>query len=157
MRKKLQCRQQGLTLIELIVSIVILSVSLVAIIGVFNNSSATSAIPMARIQANFIANTYLEEIMLRAYIDPTTADINTCESGETRALYNDVNDYNCVNDTGAVDQNGNSIVGLEAYNIDVNVTLETLNGAPAQRVDVIVTRDNLDSIDIRLTAFRVDY
>lgn len=154
--------QQGMTLIELITSIVILSVSLVAIIGVYSNSSANSATPMARIQANFIANAYLEEIMLRAYTDPLTAplaDSGSCEAGETsRALYDDVNDYNCVNDTnGAIDQNGNAVTGLGAYNVDINVTGTTLNGAVAQKIDVIVTRDNLDSINILLSAYRVNY
>ena len=150
--------QQGLTLIELIISITILSISLTAIISVFANSATNSATPMAREQANFIANAYMEEIMLQAYIDPTT-DTGTCEEGAgNRALFDDVNDYRCINDTaGAVDQNGNLIADLAAYNIDIDVTPDFLNGAVAQRIDVFVTRDNLDSINIKLTAYRTIY
>ncbi|MEE9413328.1 MAG: prepilin-type N-terminal cleavage/methylation domain-containing protein [Methylococcales bacterium] len=150
--------QQGLTLIELIISITILSISLTAIISVFANSSTNSATPMAREQALFIATAYMEEIMLQAYSDPSS-ETGTCEEGAgNRSLFDDVNDYDCVNDTsGAVDQNGNLISGLGAYNIDVDVTVDTLNGAVAQRIDVTVTRDGLDSINNRLTAYRTIY
>jgi len=148
--------QQGLTLIELIISITILSISLTAIISVFANSATNNAAPMAREQANFIANAYMEEIMLQAYLDPST-DTGTCEE-LSRALYDDVNDYGCVNDTaGAVDQNGSLIAELAAYNVDVDVTPDNLYGAIAQRIDVVVTRDNLDSINMKLTAYRTIY
>jgi len=152
--------QQGLTLIELIISITILSISLTAIISVFANSATNSATPMAREQANFIANAYMEEIMLQAYLDPATGtDTGTCEEGASnRDLFDDINDYGCVNDTtGAVDQNGNLITDLAAYNVNVDVTPDTLNGAVAQRIDVIVTRDSLDSINMKLTAYRTEY
>ncbi len=150
--------QQGLTLIELIISITILSISLTAIISVFANSSTNSATPMAREQALFIATAYMEEIMLQAYSDPSS-ETGTCEEGAgNRALFDDVNDYGCLNDTsGAIDQNGNLISGLGAYNVDVDVTVDTLNGAVAQRIDVTVTRDGLDSINNRLTAYRTIY
>jgi len=150
--------QQGLTLIELIISITILSISLTAIISVFANSATNSATPMAREQAIFIANAYMEEIMLQAYSDPSS-ESGTCEEGAgNRALFDDVNDYNCINDTnGAIDQNGNLIAGLEAYNVNVDVNADTLNGAVAQRIDVTVTRDGLAGLNIKLTAFRTIY
>ncbi len=155
---KLTSSQKGLTLIELIISITILSISLTAIISVFANSSTNSATPMAREQAIFIANAYMEEIMLQAYTDPIS-DTGTCEEGvANRALFDDVNDYDCINDTsGAVDQNGNLMTDLAAYNVNVDVTADTLNGAIAQRIDVTVTRDNLNSINMKLTAFRTIY
>jgi len=150
--------QRGLTLIELTISITILAISLTAIISVFANSATNSSTPMAREQAIFIANAYMEEIMLQAYSDPSS-ESGTCEEGAgNRALFDDVNDYDCINDTnGAIDQNGNLISALAAYNVKVDVTSDTLNGAPAKRIDVTVTRDSLNSLNIKLTSFRTSY
>lgn len=156
--KRIVDHHTGMTLIELLISIAILSISLTAVISLFSNSSRHSATPMAREQSIAIANAYLEEIMLQAYTDPIS-DSGTCEEGiGNRTLFDDVNDYACVNDTnGAIDQNGNLIIGLEAYNIDVDITAANLNGAVAQRIDVTVTRDGLAGINTKLTAFRTDY
>lgn len=156
--KRTADHQTGMTLIELLISIAILSISLTAVISLFSNSSRHSATPMAREQSIAIANAYLEEIMLQDYTDPD-GDSGTCEEGiSNRVLFDDINDYTCVNDTnGAIDQNGNPITGLEAYNININVTAANLNGAVAQRIDVTVTRDSLAGINTKLTAYRTAY
>ncbi len=156
MNRSFHYQQRGLTLIELIISISIMAISITAIISLFANNALNSSTPMVRQQAIFIANAYLEEIMLQAYNDPSS-ETGSCEES-SRSLYDDVTDYDCVNDTnGAVDQNGNPIAGLGAYNVNVDVTTSNLNGALAQRIDVTVTHDSLDSINVKLTAFRTVY
>lgn len=151
-------RQHGLTLIELIISITIVSISLTAIMSVFSTNAVRGATPMINEQALSIASAYMEEIMLQAYQDPVTST-GTCEEGSSnRALFDDVDDYDCINDTsGAIDQNGNSITGLEAYNIAVSITADTLNGATTKRIDVTVTHDGLSNISTSLTAHRVNF
>ncbi len=81
------------------------------------------------------------------------ASTNTCggefEAGgaeASRAVFDDVCDYNGLNDVGAEDQNGNPIGALANYTVDVTVidtaaNLNGLNGSAGQviRIDVDVT------------------
>lgn len=94
-------RQRGLSLIELIVFIVIVSVALAGVLVVFNVVIKSSADPMIRKQALAIAEAVLEEVMLQPYTwcdpdDPAaaTAQGYTCttvqntvagKGGESRA------------------------------------------------------------------------
>ncbi len=151
-------KQAGVTLIELIISITVISVALVAILGAFSQSIAKSADPAIRAQAASIAMAYMEEVLLQPYADPAGSDTGGCEEGNNRATYDDVNDYNCINDTtGAKDRNNNLIPGLEGYNVQVSVRPSTLNGAAAQEIVVTTTYDGDANLNVSLTAFRVDY
>jgi MSHA pilin protein MshD len=78
-------RQRGLTLIELIVFIVIVSVGLVGLLSVFNVAVRGSADPMIRKQMLSIAEALLEEVELQpfTYCDPTDATWATATSATT--------------------------------------------------------------------------
>jgi MSHA pilin protein MshD len=67
-------RQRGVTLIELIVFIVIVSVAVVGVLQALRMSSANSADPLRRKQALMIAESLLEEVQLAkfTYCDPTS-------------------------------------------------------------------------------------
>lgn len=146
---------RGYTLIELIVILVVVSVALAALLGIFSNSVGRSADPMLRMQAIAVAQGYLEEALLKAYQDPDQPETG-CEEG-SRDLYDDVQDYGCINDTtGAVDQFGNTLAGLGAYNVSVSVSATTLGAANAQQVTVTVTHDSAP-LNITLTGFRAQY
>ncbi len=60
-------RQHGLTLIELIVFIVIVSVALVGVLTVINTTTKSSADPMIRKQMLAIAESLLEEVQLQPF------------------------------------------------------------------------------------------
>ena len=144
-------RQCGVTLVELVVSIVIVALASSAVIGALAVNTAASADPMIRKQAVAVAEAYLEEILLKSFVDPDGAD------GEAaRADFDDVDDYAGLSDAGARDQFGNPLAGLGAYTIDVGVVASTaLAGAPAAdtwRVDVRVTRGT--DIDFTLSGYR---
>lgn len=68
--------QRGLTLIELIVFIVIVSVALVGVLTVFNVTTKSSADPMIRKQALAIAEAILEEVMLQPFTWCDPDDLN---------------------------------------------------------------------------------
>lgn len=111
-------RQHGLTLIELIVFIVIVSVALVGVLTVLNITTKSSADPMIRKQMLAIAEGLLEEVQLQPFTwcDPTDANAATAtstagcativenlgvpglEAAQTRTSattpFNNVNDYN---------------------------------------------------------------
>lgn len=75
-------RQGGLSLIELIVFIVIVSVSIAGIFLVLNRATQTSADPVARKQALAIAESLLEEIELMpfTFCDPDDPNAATADS-----------------------------------------------------------------------------
>jgi len=158
-------RQAGVSIIEMIAAIVVIGIAVTAVIGVFTINVQHSADPMTRQQAQFIAEAYLEEILLQKFYDPDTD--NVCPTTEaTRSQFDNVCDYRNVNETPH-DQFGNAIAGVTAYNVVVAVTRDdtvTLNGLTNNtgsnlyrvlRVDVTVTGPNNTSIT--LTGYRTNY
>ena len=132
-------RQSGVTLIELIASIVVVSIAVAGILGVFTSTVGRSADPMLRHQAVAIAEAYLEEILLKPFADPDGID------GEAlRSMFDDVDDYDGPVDAGARDQFDNPLAGLGDYTISVTVAtsgaLPAVGGGDALLVDVTVTR-----------------
>ena len=79
MISRYQDRQLGISLIELIMFMVIVSVGLVGILSVMNITSRASADPMLRKQAIAIAESLLEEITLQpfTFCDPDDANAAT--------------------------------------------------------------------------------
>lgn len=129
--------QQGMTLVELVIAIVIVAIAASAVLGVLSSSVGRSADAMIVSQAVAIAESYLEEITLKPFVDPDGID------GEAaRINFDDVDDYDGLTDAGAYDQFGNLIVGLGGYTVNVGVVASAaLPGiAPADtwRVDVRV-------------------
>ena len=131
-------RQLGFTLIELIIFIVVVSAGLAGILSVMNMVVKSSADPMVRKQSIAIAESMLEEILLKDYADPTGG-----YTGTTRAQFDDVSDYaGYTTSTGIVDATGAAVAGLASYNIAPAVTVAAstdLTGVAAFKVTVSVT------------------
>lgn len=147
-------RQQGLSLIELVIFMVIVSVAMVGVIASINYSVQHSADPVAKKQALAIAEALLEEIELMPFTwcDPDDANSDTAsnyaecatlsenntapEPGETRGggtPFDNVNDYNgyCMATpdcpvTGIRDITGAIIPGLNRYTASVAVAVSDL-------------------------------
>jgi len=150
-------RQSGATLVEMVVSIVIMSISVTAVMMVVTQVGRHSADPMRRIQAAAIAEAYMDEILAQALSDPDTAESGSTETGEVRATFDDVLDYHGLSDSsGARDQTGAVISGLEGYNVSVSVTAVTLGGYPARRVNVSVGVDGDATFSLPLTGYRLN-
>ncbi|MEM6512211.1 MAG: type II secretion system protein [Pseudomonadota bacterium] len=147
-------RQSGLSLVELLVSIVVVGIAASTILGVFTTVAGSSADPLIRQQAAAIADAYLEEILLRPFDDPDGSD------GESvRAAFDDLDDYNGLVDVGSRDQFGNPIPTLSAYTVSVTVGASAgFGGVPSAdvvRVDVRVTRDSL--VNYVVSGYRARY
>lgn len=144
-------RQYGLTLVELLVSIVIVGIAASTILGVFSITSASSADPMIRHQAAAIAESYLEEVLARPFDDPDGSDAETL-----RADFDDVEDYDGLLDNGARDQFGNPIPSLSDYTVSVAVSnssaLPSIPAGDTYRVDVVVSRSA--DINFQLSGYR---
>jgi len=113
--------QSGVTLVELILSMVIISIALTGVLTVMNLTVSHSADPIVQHQAIAIAELYLEEILLQSYENPTGG-----YSGADRSQFDDVADYNGLTDTGVKDHLGNSVATLANYNVSVSVSAVTL-------------------------------
>ena len=145
-------RQKGFSLIELIISIVVFSIAMGGLLSFFSAFSSHSADPMLQEQAVAIAEAYMEEIMLQEYEDPVNEA--TDAEGINRGIYNDVDDYNGLQDTLVRDQNDDLIPSLAAFRVVVAVTGG--GGAP-QRVDVTVSHQLLSNLNLMLTSLRYSY
>lgn len=166
---------RGFTLVEMIMYIAIVSIGVAGILSVMTYTSRHSADPMIQQQALLIAESYMEEILLKRFTDPTGTATQICPTPEVggRASYDNTCDYhNLSNTAGAVDQLGNTVAGLTAYNVSVSVTgavgdatalgptaSQTNNTGALRvlRVDVEVTHDDDSNFSVRLTGYRTNY
>ena len=78
----------------------------------------------------------------------------------SRPIYDNICDYDGLDDSGPVDQTGSAVAGLDPYrvrvNIDTSATLGTLSGSSdVLRVDVRVTA--LGLLDITISGYRTDF
>ncbi|NNC64511.1 MAG: pilus assembly protein MshD [Gammaproteobacteria bacterium] len=144
-------RQQGATLVEVVISIVVIAVAVSAVLGVLSSSVGRSADALVVTQGVSIANAYLEEISLKPFDDPDGID------GEaSRIDFDDVDDYNGLVDAGATDQFGNPIAALSGYTVFVAVTPSTaLPGVPAGDAMLIDVRVQFAPyVDYTLSSYR---
>jgi MSHA pilin protein MshD len=142
-------RSHGFSLIELILTIVVLAIALTVIFLALDTSIAHSADPMVESQAVAIGQAYLGEILDKSYTDLP------CPAACTQADYNDIDDYNGLVNDGAENQFGQPIAGLAAYDVRVTVTDTTLYGVPAKRITVTVT--HTPDVDLTLAAYATGY
>ena len=141
---------RGFTLVELVVSIMVVFIALGGVLMVMNYTTSHSADPMLQHQAVAIAESYLEEVLLHAYSDPDGA------GGESvRSLFDDVGDYDGLADSGARDQSGTTISGLEAYTVSVDIADVSLNGVACKKATVRVSHPA--DIDLTLSGYRANY
>jgi len=146
--------RSGVTLIELVVAMVVISVALGGVLMVINYTVLRSADPVLRQQSIAIAEAYMEEISLKEFTDPDGSEV-----GETRATFDDVDDYNGLTDSGAMDQNGNPLAGLASYSVAVTVQPQNYGPAGMQiaGLEISVTVTDPAGESISLTGYRANY
>ncbi len=170
----LRCR--GISLVELVVFIAIISTALAGILGVMSFTTRASADPLAQKQALAIAEAYLEEALAMpfTYCDPddlnaataqSTAAVNPADptrcattlegigaEGETRGSattpYDNVNDYASLPAGVPANVDGTPIGGLEAYTVSVAVNAAAL---AANTGTVAATDGNGRPLSLRAT------
>lgn len=125
--------QRGMTLVELVITIVIIGIAAAALFSAMASITGRSADPMLRQQSLSIAEAYLEEILLQNFM-PTDQP-----AGCGRACFNDVRDYHGL-DQSPRDPNDNALEALSGYRVEVAVSgPASLNSVSALRVRVTVT------------------
>jgi MSHA pilin protein MshD len=154
-------RQHGATLVELVISIVVITIAVTGVLLVMQRTSQSSADPMVRHQAVAVAEAYLDEILSKAFEDPSGGETGTAEEA-SRADFDDVQDYNGLPDNVVRDQNGNSISGLGAYSVTVTASGTALGpgASPAPAADsmrVTVTVAHVSGFNIQVSGYRTKY
>jgi MSHA pilin protein MshD len=142
--------QRGFTLVELIIFIVVVSVGLAGIMSVMDVTVKSSADPMVRKQAMVLADSLLEEILLKAYTDPDGT--NTGETGRTN--WDNVDDFN-----GKTATDFSLPASLAGYGVAIAVsddtsTLGSAPNIPAKKVTVTVSQG---AHSVSMTGYRTNY
>lgn len=174
MMRGLRCR--GISLVELVVFIAIISTALAGILGVMSFTTRASADPLAQKQALAIAEAYLEETLAMpfTYCDPddvnaatarSTAAVNPADpercattlegigaEGETRGSattpYDNVNDYASLPAAVPANVDGTPIGDLGNYTVAVAVAAAPL---AANSATVAATDGNGRPLSLRVT------
>lgn len=143
--------ERGATLVELVITIVIISVAIAGTVGAFSLIAGRSADPLNQTRAVALAQIYMDEILGRRYDEATPVggvpkvpgcDVDTEEA--SRANYDDVDDYNAINDDAPENAEGNSL-GADYSNFRISVSVQCagaevgLPGDDAKRIDLAIT------------------
>jgi MSHA pilin protein MshD len=141
-------QQIGFTLIELIMSMVIISIALVGIFSVINITTLHSADPIVQHQAIAIAESYMDEILQQSYSGTASS---------VRADFNNVDNYNGLVNIGVQDQQGVAIAGLSQYTVTVGVSApSTLSGGVnVKQITVSVSGPGVSGLT--LVSYRANY
>lgn len=144
--------QRGFTLIETIVSIVVIGIALAGLAAVFGLGFARGADPLRERQALAIAEAYLEEALLQPYADPDGGP--ACGMPEAnRTLFDNACDYHALANNGCIavsaacpllgtcacDLDGTPIDALAGFAITMAVTNATLGPPNVNALRVAVT------------------
>lgn len=151
---------KGFTLMETIISIIIVAVAVVGILSVIYNVTQKGINPVMELKACELGQAMLDEIMLKrwdedtplggGHIDVALANIGT-EAGETnREDFDDVDDYDGYSDGTSSeplkDEAGNVLTGFTGFSRSVTVTFEKPTGAPAG-----IDTNNYKKITVKVT------
>ena len=143
--------ERGATLVELVITIVIISVAVAGVVGAFALLSGRSADPLNQTRAVALAQLYADEILSRRYDEDTPpggvprhvgCTINTEESG--RASYDDVDDYNAISGAPPRNASGAALDSSAYGGFTVSVSVQCagnevgLPAADAKRIDITI-------------------
>jgi len=143
--------QTGLTLIELIITIVVLSVGVVGIVLAYGQIVSSSADPVRTQQAVAIAESYMEEILGRYCDYNGTQPLGA--SGNERDQWQYIQDYKGLQDSSPKLLGAESNDALNAFTVKVLVDeTQTLHGVKG--CSVTVTVDDGAQVELSLHGFR---
>ena len=152
-------KQLGITLIELLISIVVLGIALVAIVSVISGSAGRSSHILLENRTIQVAQAYFDEILSKRFAETTgtggfppavgcTISREETAPGNGRAVFDDVDDYHGLNEAPSSQTASTFYGGSGNFNIRVDVSCaDAANelGVPAgkaKRVTLTITDPN---------------
>lgn len=153
--------QRGLTLIELVMFIVIVTIGLAGILLVFDTVVKSSADPMVRKQSIAMADAILEEVLPKAYQNPSGGFVPAVCATD-RPLFDDVGDYSCFDGTTTLKKIlGSQMIASatgplpDTFWAKVDVAAVTVSGVSMNKVTVTVTDPS--NATYALSGYRANY
>lgn len=125
---------KGATLVELIVTIVIISIALVSLAMTVSYSASHSADSMIQVKLVELAQAYTEEILTKRFDENSpSGGIPACNpggtvcgalgsDGETRSTYDDVDDYDGIDESPPQDSLGVIRQNYGGYRVQISVS-----------------------------------
>jgi MSHA pilin protein MshD len=147
-------RMLGVTLVELVITLAIVALAVSALLGVMGFIAKGSGESLVMQQAEAIANAYLQEALSKPFNDPALPD------GEAaRPNFDDVNDYNGLNQVGARDAADVAIPALATYTVVMGVVnSNTLGGIPAAGAMLVtVTVTHNSGLIVTASGYKTNY
>ncbi|MBN2316803.1 MAG: type II secretion system protein [Sedimentisphaerales bacterium] len=146
--------QTGFTLIETVVSMLIVGTMLVAAMSTVGASRYTQFKTSCDNRGRLLAELLMAEILRQEYQEPdgtATFGRETGETGATRESFDDVDDYHSWSSSPPTNKDGMAISSLDGWQRSVTVVwVDPLNVAQAQstetnakRITVTATHDNI--------------
>lgn len=142
-------RQHGVTLVELVMAVVIISIAVTGVLLAYVQAVRNSADPMINAQALAIAEAYMDEILAKP-----VAGTAGCTAGVPRASCGTVGAYAGISGAAPSDQFGNAIAGLTGYTVTVGVSGSELGVGDST---VVVTVAHASGQRVTLRSHTVDF
>jgi MSHA pilin protein MshD len=146
--------QRGATLIELVMTIVIISVAIAGVVGAFSLIAGRSADPLNQTRAVALSQLYLDEILAKQFADESPVGggaVNAAKAdcsnigadGESRSTFNDVDDYDILDNDSPQNSEKDPLSGYSNFRVSVSVqcagTEVGLAQDQAKRIDITIT------------------
>jgi MSHA pilin protein MshD len=144
----------GFSIVEVTVSIVLTGIMLTVALQTVSQSNLTQHRTLERARAGELARMLANEILQHSYVEPVAAATFGAESGETRATYDDVDDYNGLSESPPRYRDGTTVNGPRAntWRRTVSVTwanpITLADASPYQesgikKITITVSRNNV--------------
>jgi len=169
--RNLRAAMRGFTLIELVVGITLVAIVATLLVSLIVPAVRQSAEPLVQQRASSLAQALMDEILSKRY-DELTPDggVPPCspcsttlgaEAGETRATYDDVDDYNALCGINIVSgADGVALTNYSGFTMSICVSYDSnYNGGNvgqnAKRITVTI--DQSSNTPIVFTAYRANF
>lgn len=160
-------KQQGFSLIELVITIVVLGIALTALSSSLFTSIGKNADPLWQTKATQLSQAYLDEILAMKYQEDSLIEgnrVGTCviggtETGESdRSDFDDVDDYNGLTETARfLDGTSGLASTYSGYRVSIAVTCVDAQGNTSNNSKLIeLTITSPTSESLIFSAYRAD-
>lgn len=154
-------KQQGFSLIELVITIVVLGIALTALSSSLFNAVGKNADPLWQSKATQLSQAYLDEILAMKYQDNSPIEggsVGSCTiTSETdRSLFDDVDDYHGLTETASF-LDTSAAQTYNGYSISIQVSCVDAQGNTSNNsklIELTITSPTNESL--MFSAYRAD-
>ena len=171
---RLRRNQRGLTLIEMVITIVILAISLIAITSILSSGTGRSADITLELKSAALAQSYLDEILGKRFdenshprgIPPCRSNCTLIGSfgpdGETRDQFDDVDDYDGLDEgegqlISLQDASGLPRTGYDNFRVRVSVRYMDVATSGTEENLAVAANDLDDNEDAKVITVTVNF